>query len=97
MMLAAGATVPFKSDEVYTFTYNVIEFEWEPVDDDLIVTMHPRAWNPKRTRFEADDKRLGGKQPRHKLRCPSFKLAPRPPAAEGDGAGKASDTSVCAS
>jgi predicted phosphodiesterase len=92
MMLAAGATVPFKSDEVYTFTYNVIEFEWEPVDDDLIVTMHPRAWNPKRTRFEADDKRLGGKQPRHKLRCPSFKLAPRPPAAEGDGAGKASDT-----
>ena len=82
MMLAAGATVPFKSDEVYTFTYNVIEFEWDPVDDDLIVTMHPRAWNPKGTRFEADDKRLGGKEPRYKLRCPNFKLAPRPHAAE---------------
>lgn len=79
MMLAAGATVPFKSDEVYTFTYNVIEFEWDPIDDDLIVTMHPRAWNPKRTCFEADDKRLGGKKPRYKLRCPNFKLASRPP------------------
>jgi len=50
MMLAAGATVPFKSDEVYSFTYNLIEFEWDPIDDDLIVTIHPRAWNPKRTR-----------------------------------------------
>lgn len=79
MMLAAGATVPFKSDEVFTFTYNVIEFEWDPVDDGLIVTMHPRAWNPKRTCFEADDKRLGGAQPRFKLRCPNFRRAPRPP------------------
>jgi metallophosphoesterase superfamily enzyme len=83
MMLAAGATVPFKSDEIYTFTYNVIEFEWDPVDDDLIITMHPRAWNPKGTRFDADDKRLGGKEPRYKLRCPYFKLAPRLPAPEG--------------
>ena len=79
MMLAAGATVPFKSDEIYTFTYNVIEFDWDAVDDDLIVTIHPRAWSPKGTRFEADDKRLGGKEPQYKLRCPYFKLSPRPP------------------
>ncbi|WP_230851126.1 metallophosphoesterase [Ralstonia solanacearum] len=84
MMLAAGATVPFKSDDIYTFTYNVIEFEWDPVDDDLIVTMHPRAWNPKGTRFEADEERLGGEKAQYKLRCPNFKLAPRPPAAEGE-------------
>ncbi|ESZ06338.1 hypothetical protein X735_31455 [Mesorhizobium sp. L2C085B000] len=84
MMLAAGATVPFKSDGVYTFTYNVIEFEWDPVDDDLIVTMHPRAWNPKNTCFVADDKPLSGKEPRFKLRCPNFKLAPRPPAPEDE-------------
>ncbi|MGN4068065.1 metallophosphoesterase [Burkholderia gladioli] len=82
MMLAAGATVPFKSNEVYTFTYNVIEFEWDPVGDDLIVTMHPRAWDPKGTCFVADDKRLGGAEPRYRLRCPNFKLAPRPPSAE---------------
>ena len=82
MMLAAGATVPFKSNEVYTFTYNVIEFEWDPDDDDLIVTMHPRAWDPKGTCFVADDKRLGGAQPQYKVRCPNFKLAPRPPVVE---------------
>ncbi|CAB3662984.1 metallophosphoesterase [Achromobacter kerstersii] len=82
MMLAAGATVPFKSNEVYTFTYNVIEFEWDPDDDDLIVTMHPRAWDPKGTCFVADNKRLGGAQPQYKVRCPNFKLAPRPPVVE---------------
>ncbi|HZV65595.1 MAG TPA: metallophosphoesterase, partial [Telluria sp.] len=38
MMLAAGATVPFRSNAIYTFTYNVIELEWDPADDDLIVT-----------------------------------------------------------
>ena len=78
MMLAAGATVPFKSTEVYTFTYNVIELEWDPDNDDLIVTMHPRAWDPKGTRFVADNKRLGGAEPQYKVRCPNFKLAPRP-------------------
>ncbi|MBY4715494.1 metallophosphoesterase [Burkholderia cepacia] len=81
MMLAAGATVPFKSNDVYTFTYNVIELEWDPIGDDLIVTMHPRAWDPKGTSFVADDKRLGGVEPRYKLRCPNFKRAPRPPVA----------------
>lgn len=91
MMLAAGATVPFKSDDVFTFTYNVIELEWDPVDDGLIVTMHPRAWAPENTRFEADEKRLGGRQPQFKLGCPNFRQAPRPPvladrAAPVDGA-----------
>lgn len=79
MMLAAGATAPFKSNDVFTFTYNVIEFDWDPVNDGLIVTMHPRAWNPERTRFEADEKRLGGKQPQFKLGCPNFRRAPRSP------------------
>lgn len=82
MMLAAGATVPFRSNAVYTFTYNVIELEWDPVDDDLIVTMHPRAWDSKRTCFVADDNRLGGAEPKYKVRCPNFKLAPRPPVVE---------------
>ncbi|WP_278450066.1 metallophosphoesterase family protein [Pseudomonas lundensis] len=63
MMLAAGATVPFKSDDVYTFTYNIIEFDWDEEIDGLSVTMHPRAWNTQRTCFEADEKRLGKKDP----------------------------------
>lgn len=78
MMLAAGATVPFKSDDVYTFTYNIIEFDWDEEIDGLSVTMHPRAWNAQRTCFEADDMRLGGKAPNFRLACPSFRKAGKP-------------------
>jgi hypothetical protein len=77
MMLAAGATVPFKSNDVFTFTYNIIEFGWDEEIDGLSVTMHPRTWNPQRTRFEADEKRLGGKNPNFRLACPSFREAGR--------------------
>lgn len=34
MMLASGATVPFKSDDIYTFTYNVLEFDWDSNADE---------------------------------------------------------------
>lgn len=78
MMLAAGATVPYKSDEVFTFTYNIIEFDWDEEIDGLSVTLHPRAWNPQRTCFEADDKRLGGKAPNFRLACPFFRMGERP-------------------
>ncbi len=63
MMLAAGATVPFESNDVYTFTYNVIEFDWDEGTDGLRVTIHPRAWNPQRTCFEDDPLRLGENEP----------------------------------
>lgn len=80
MMLAAGATVPFKSDEIYTFTYNIIEFEWDAGADALAVTIHPRAWNPARTCFEADTKRLGGKDPKFILGAPNFRKGTQPDA-----------------
>ena len=83
MMLAAGATVPFKSDETYTFTYNIIEFDWDAESDALVVTMHPRAWNPAATCFEADEKRLGGRRPCFTLGSPNFRRAAAPPAAAG--------------
>ena len=73
MMLAAGAAVPFKSNDIYTFTYNILEFDWDSGADDLVVTIYPRAWNPAKTRFEADHKRLGGKEPRFTLGSPNFK------------------------
>ncbi|WP_211227160.1 metallophosphoesterase family protein [Saccharospirillum impatiens] len=75
MMVAAGATVPFKSDAIFTFTYNIIEFDWDEELDGLSVTMHPRAWNSKRTCFEADTDRLGGKTPHFRLECPFFRKA----------------------
>lgn len=73
MMLAAGATVPFKSNETYTFTYNVIEFDWDAEQDALSVIIHPRAWNPKRTCFEADEVRLSGEERRFVLGSPNFR------------------------
>lgn len=73
MTLAAGATVPSKSEAVYVFTYNIIEFDWDPDCDALTVTMHPRVWNPQKTRFELDDDRLGGPEPRYVLECPNFR------------------------
>jgi hypothetical protein len=78
MMLSAGATVPYKSNDVYAFTYNIIEFDWDEEIDALSVTMYPRTWNAQRTRFEADDKRLGGKAPNFRLACPSFRKADFP-------------------
>lgn len=73
MMLAAGATVPSKSEAVYVFTYNIIEFEWDADRDALKVTMHPRVWNPQKTRFELDSDRLGGPEPLYVLECPNFR------------------------
>lgn len=78
MMLSAGATVPYKSDDTYTFTYNIIEFDWDEEIDGLSVTIHPRAWNSQRTCFEDDHKRLGGKRPNFRLACPSFRKVDRP-------------------
>ena len=78
LMLAAGATVPYHSDDIYTFTYNIIEFDWDEEIDGLSVTIHPRAWNPHRTCFENDDKRLGGKDPNYRLNSPNFRVAPLP-------------------
>jgi len=73
LMLAAGATVPTRSNDVYTFTYNIIEFDWDRDSDALAVTIHPRAWNPEFTRFESDSKRLGGPDPKFVLGCPNFR------------------------
>lgn len=84
MMLSAGATVPYKSDDVYTFTYNIIEFDWDEEIDGLSVTMHPRVWNAQRTCFEADNKRLSGKDPNFRLACPFFCKADRPDAPTTD-------------
>ena len=75
MMLAAGATVPYKSSEAYTYTYNILEFDWDAEINGLSVKVYPRAWNTRRTCFEADDKRLGGVDPNFRLGCPYFRQA----------------------
>jgi calcineurin-like phosphoesterase family protein len=78
LMLAAGATVPFKSDGAFTYCYNVIEFEWDASANALVVVVHARAWNPMQTRFEADVLRLGGASPRFVLGCPNYRRMAAP-------------------
>ncbi|WP_349976466.1 metallophosphoesterase [Pseudomonas sp. WHRI 8519] len=73
MMLAAGATVPPTQHDTFTYTYNVIEFGWEPETDSLEVKVRPRAWDDEQKRFVNDAVRLGGQQPRFVLGCPNFR------------------------
>ena len=75
MMLAAGATVPPVADDLYTYTYNILEFDWCKDTDSLKVTVHPRAWSDDKKTFEPDLMRLGGKDPCFTLGCPNFKNA----------------------
>jgi len=87
LMLAAGAAVPYRSNDEYTYTYNIIEFDWDAANDALAVTMHPRAWNRTGKCFEADKERLGGKDPRFSLGSPNFrKLGPVTSDGQGNGA-----------
>lgn len=73
LMVAAGATVPFRSSDAYKFTYNVIEFSVDEKQDALAVTIHPRAWNPRRTCFEHDGKPLNGLNSRIVLASPNYR------------------------
>lgn len=73
MTLAAGATVPFASTVEYTYSYNVLVFDWNSDRDALSVTVHPRAWNPKRTCFEFDGKPLKDRDPCFILESPNFR------------------------
>jgi predicted phosphodiesterase len=73
MTLEAGATVPPKAENGYTYTYNILIFDWDQQTDGLKVTIIPRAWSDKDKAFEADDHRLGGRQPTVVLGCPNFR------------------------
>lgn len=79
LMLAAGAAVPYRSNDEYTYTYNIVEFDWDEANDALAVTIHPRTWNPTMKWFESDEQRLGGKCPRFSLGSPNFKKLGRAP------------------
>ncbi len=77
MILAAGATVPPNSDDVFNYCYNFIEFDWDGEADALSVYVQPRAWVNARKRFDADDARLDGQDPRFILACPNFRNSPQ--------------------
>jgi hypothetical protein len=75
MTLEAGATVPPRAENGYTYTYNLLMFEWDAGTDGLKVTVVPRAWSEDDKDFAADDHRLGGHKPTVVLGCPNFRMA----------------------
>lgn len=86
LTLEAGATVPPKAQDPFTYTYNVIEFAWDKTEDRLRVTVHPRAWDDDKKRFSEDPVRLGGRQPTFLLGCPQFRKAAIVASEKEDGA-----------
>jgi hypothetical protein len=97
MILAAGATVPSKSNEVYNFSYNVLVFDWDQATDRLAVTVHPRAWDPVKTAFKADSSRLKADSRRYVLKSPNFangKPVPCDVMTSDDSGGAASAPSI---
>jgi calcineurin-like phosphoesterase family protein len=82
LMLEAGATVPPKAENGFTYTYNLLTFDWDADGDKLVVEVVPRAWSEEKKRFEADDVRLGGRKPKNPLASPNFRrMAPVEPMA----------------
>lgn len=70
MMLAAGATTPDQIDDVFTYKYNVITFEWDEAQDALAVTINPRTWDDEEKCFDKDHAFLAGKSERQILSSP---------------------------
>lgn len=73
MTLEAGATVPPRAENGYTYTYNILVFDWHAESDGLEVTIIPRAWTEDDKDFVADDHRLGGRRPTVLLGSPNFR------------------------
>jgi hypothetical protein len=91
LTLAAGATVPPKAENGFTYTYNLLTFDWHPDGDKLLVEVVPRAWSEDLKSFKADDVRLGGHKPKNLLASPNFRrkmLAPAPSTAQPDHEGE---------
>lgn len=72
LRLAAGATVPPDPSDEYTYTYNIVQFEWVRDTDGLKVTVHPRKWDDDKKRFAADDSGLDGYPRIFTLACNNF-------------------------
>jgi hypothetical protein len=73
LTLSAGATVPPKAENGYTYTYNLLTFDWFSDGDRLLVKVMPRAWSEDAKHFRADEVRLGSHEPTNRLASPNFR------------------------
>jgi GTPase-associated adaptor domain len=76
--IASGATTPPAADDEFTFTYNLLEFQWDEEIDGLGVTVHPRVWSAANTAFEPNINQFGSESLHYLLECPNFRSGPRP-------------------
>ena len=72
LTLSAGAVVPPSIEAGYSYTYNVISFDWDAGTNGLRVSVMPRLWNERKTRFGPDMENFGSEQKQSILRCPNF-------------------------
>jgi hypothetical protein len=79
IMLSAGATVPPKADNNYTYCYNILEFKWDSENDGLIIEIRPRIWDNTKKKFVADILHFNSEKITHNLKCPHFKKVTKPP------------------
>ena len=72
LTLSAGAVVPPDVGDGYSYTYNVISFEWNARTNGLRVTIVPRCWDDEAMKFGPDAERLGSERNELELCCPNF-------------------------
>lgn len=77
LTIEAGATVPPGNEDGYTYTFNVLEFEWASEEDALGITIHPRCWCDKAKEFVDDVERIPKEHRKFVLASPRFKAAPK--------------------
>ncbi len=69
LSLASGATAPPKVDEVFTYCYNVIQFDWDEQNHRLQIVLYPRMWNNEKKAFDQDSKNFTNYPCTFELRC----------------------------
>ena len=72
LTLSAGAVVPPEVGGGYSYTYNVISFEWDAATNGLQVSIMPRCWNDEEMKFGPDAGRFDRERIELMLRCPNF-------------------------
>jgi calcineurin-like phosphoesterase family protein len=84
LTIESGATTPPEETSTYTFTYNFLDFAWHSDTDGLQVTVNPRIWSGRGTRFEMNPSLPGADVPTRVLGCPNFRAVN---SIAGDGMG----------
>lgn len=76
LSLASGATVPPAVNEIYTYCYNILEFDWDDEDNALKVKVYPRIWDDEKKAFTDDTKHFHTDKRTFILKCPNYKTIP---------------------